>query len=110
MSRVLTRPPRTTSSSTRDTSRLRLAILGVVILSLFATLLARLWYLQVLVAPDLKVEARANSVRLVYTEAPRGRILDRNGKVLVDNRIVPTVVMDRAAAAKHPDVLARLSG
>src|SRR5947209_7745565 len=94
----------------RDSSRLRLGILGVVVLSLFATMLARLWYLQVLVAPELKVEAQANSVRLVYTEAPRGRILDRNGNVLVDNRIVPTVVMDRAAAAKHPDVLARLSG
>src|ERR671932_2596283 len=84
--------------SGRDTTRLRLGILGVVVLSLFATMLARLWYLQVLVAPDFKVEAQANSVRLVYTEAPRGRILDRNGNVLVDNRIVPTVVVDREVA------------
>jgi penicillin-binding protein 2 len=112
MSRVLTRPPRvprTPASTPQDTSRLRLGILGVVVLSLFATMLARLWYLQVMVAPDLQVEARANSVRLVYTEAPRGRILDRNGLVLVDNRIVPTVVVDRRTAAKHPDVLPRLA-
>lgn len=95
-------------SSTRDSSRLRLGILGVVVLSLFATLLARLWYLQVLVAPDFQVEAQANSVRLVYTEAPRGRILDRNGDVLVENRIVPTVVVDRVAVARDPDLLPRL--
>ncbi|MGH9224855.1 MAG: penicillin-binding protein 2 [Acidimicrobiales bacterium] len=96
-------------SSTRDSSRLRLAILGVVVISLFATMLARLWYLQVLVAPELKVEAQANSVRLVYTEAPRGRILDRDGDVLVDNRIVPTVVVDRRAAAKDPGIAFRLA-
>jgi penicillin-binding protein 2 len=93
----------------RDSSRLRLAILGVVVISLFATMLARLWYLQVLVAPQLKVEAQENSVRLVYTEAPRGRILDRNGNVLVDNQIVPTVVVDRQEAAKHPEVIQRLA-
>ncbi len=93
----------------RDSSRLRLAILGVVVMSLFATMLARLWYLQVLAAPDLKVEAQNNSVRLVYTEAPRGKILDRNGDILVDNRIVPTVVVEREAAEEHPDLVPRLA-
>lgn len=111
MSRVLTPPSLRTPppGRERDTSRLRMAILGVVVLSLFATLLARLWYLQVLVAPQYKVEAQDNSVRLVYTEAPRGRILDRNGNVLVDNKIVPTVVADRQIVARHPDVLPRLA-
>ncbi len=62
-----------------DGPRFRLAIVGVVAISLFAALLARLWYLQVLASPTLKVEAQHNSVAVVYTEAPRGRILDRNG-------------------------------
>jgi penicillin-binding protein 2 len=93
----------------RDSSRLRLAILGVVVLSLFATMLARLWYLQVLASPDLKVEAQANAVRLIYSEAPRGRILDREGRVLVENRIVPTLVADRQAMADQPDLLPRLA-
>jgi len=96
-------------ATTRDSSRLRLGILGVVVISLFATMLARLWYLQVLVAPEFKVEAQANSVRLVYTEAPRGRIIDRDGDVLVDNRIVPTVVVDRQAAAKDPQLAFRVA-
>lgn len=93
----------------RDSTRLRLAILGIVVMSLFATMLARLWYLQVLAAPELKIEAQTNSVRLVYTEAPRGKILDRNGDVLVDNRIVPTVVVERKAAEEYPDLIPRLA-
>ena len=92
-----------------------MGILGVVVVSLFAAMLARLWYLQVLAAPALKVEAQRNSVRLVVTEAPRGRILDRNGKVLVDNRVVDAVTMtrQRRADAATPDekaLLERLSG
>ena len=90
----------------RDGTGLRLGILGVVVLSLFATMLARLWYLQVLAGPELRVEAQENSVRLIYTEANRGRILDRQGRVLVENRIVPTVVVERDI---KPEVLARLA-
>ena len=86
-----------------DTTRLRLGILGVVVLSLFSALLARLWYLQVLAAPTYQAEAQLNSVRFVYTEAPRGRILDRNGKVLVGNRVVPTVVVDKTELGEKPD-------
>jgi penicillin-binding protein 2 len=94
---------------TQDTSRLRLGILGMVVLSLFCALLARLWYLQVLASPTLAVEAQLNSVAVVYTEAPRGRILDRNGKVLADNRVVLALVADRVEVGKHPDVLDRLA-
>jgi penicillin-binding protein 2 len=80
-----------------------------VVISLFAALLARLWYLQVLAAPQLKVEAQQNSVRLVETEATRGRILDRKGRVLVGNRTSNAVVVDRHTVDKHPELLARLS-
>jgi len=95
---------------TQDSSRLRLGVLGMVVLSLFCALLARLWYLQVLASPTLRVEAQHNSVAVVYTEAPRGRILDRNGKVLADNRVVLALVVDREVVAKKPQVLDRLSG
>ena len=95
---------------TQDTSRLRLGVLGMVVLSLFCALLVRLWYLQVLASPTLRVEAQHNSVAVVYTEAPRGRILDRNGKVLADNRVVLALVADREVIGKKPEVLDRLSG
>ncbi len=93
---------------TQDSSRLRLGVLGMVVISLFCALFARLWYLQVLAAPTMKLEAQHNSVAVVYTEAPRGRILDRKGRVLADNKVVLALVADRDKVAKSPEVLPRL--
>jgi penicillin-binding protein 2 len=50
-----------------------------------------------------------NSVRLVTTEAPRGRILDRNGVELVRNRISDVVTVDRNALPMRADVKQRLA-
>ncbi len=94
-----------------DSPRLRLLIVGVVGLSLFAALLARLWYLQVLAAPEFKQQARQNQVRVVEIPAPRGRIVDRRGVVLVDNRASNVVAVDRSRLTKdeRPLLLERLS-
>jgi len=89
--------------------RVRLAALGVIVVTLFAALFARLWYLQVLEAAPLRVAAQTNGVRLIYTPAPRGRILDRQGRVLVDNKLVDELTVDRAVAKKQPDLLGRLA-
>jgi penicillin-binding protein 2 len=82
-----------------DSPRLRLGIVAIVALSLFAALLTRLWYLQVLSAPEFRLQAAANSVRIVPEPAPRGRILDRHGRTLVDNRASNVVAIDRAKFA-----------
>jgi penicillin-binding protein 2 len=90
-------------------SRLRLSVLGVVIVSLFAVMFARLWYLQVLAAPEFEVAASQNRVRVVTTPAPRGRILDRHGRVLVDNRYANVVTITRDEIENRDAVLGRLS-
>jgi penicillin-binding protein 2 len=95
---------------TPDSSRLRLGILGVIVISLFAALVARLWYLQVLAAPDLRLEADRNSIRLVTTEAPRGQILDAKGRVLVGNGVTDAVVVSRDEAKRDPSLVPRLAG
>jgi penicillin-binding protein 2 len=82
-----------------DSPRLRLGVVGIVAISLFAALLTRLWYLQVLSAPEFRSQAVANSIRVVPEAAPRGRILDRDGRVLVDNRASNVVAVDRAKFA-----------
>ena len=56
---------------------------GIVLL--LVVLVAGLWRLQVLGASDWKVLAEANRVRKVPVLAPRGRIFDREGRLLVDN-------------------------
>lgn len=91
-------------------TRLRLGIIGVVVLSLFSALLARLWYLQVLSSPTFRAEATLNGVRLISSEAPRGRILDRQGRVLVGNRVSLAVVVRRDQLADAPEVVPRLAG
>jgi penicillin-binding protein 2 len=70
---------------------LRVAILGGVALVLFAIVFFRLWYLQILSGDRYLAEANDNRVREVKVEAPRGRIVDRNGTVLVDNRTALSV-------------------
>ena len=81
--------------SAHDVPRIRLAVLGVVIVALFAALFARLYYLQVLVSPDFVVQAEQNQIREVRLDPVRGRILDRNGVVLADNVLVGQVALDR---------------
>ena len=74
---------------------LRLGILAVVGLSLFAALFARLWFLQVLASDEYELAATRNSVQVISEPAPRGRILDRNGIVLVDNEASNVVAVAR---------------
>jgi len=93
-----------------ESPRLRLGIVAIVVVSLFAALLARLWYLQVLAAPQYRVQADVNRVRTIYTEAPRGRILDRNGKVIVDNKVTDAVVVNREElGTRRNEVIPRLA-
>ena len=75
----------------------RLYVVGIVAVCLVAALVARLWFLQVLESEELQTAASANILRVVYTEAPRGRIFDTNGRILVDNRVVQVVTIDRLA-------------
>ena len=86
-----------------DSPRLRLSVVGIVAVSLFAALFARLWYLQVMAADQYQVAARTNSTREVPVEAARGRILDRNGKIIVGNRVSVQVTIDRSRLSELSD-------
>jgi penicillin-binding protein 2 len=52
---------------------------------ILAVLITGLWRLQVLNADSFRSLAEANRIRKVPMLAPRGRLFDRNGKLLVDN-------------------------
>jgi penicillin-binding protein 2 len=65
---------------------LRIAILGGIALVMFAVVFFRLWYLQVLSGDHYLAQANNNRVRDIKVPAPRGKIVDRNGHTLVDNR------------------------
>lgn len=65
---------------------LRIAIFGGLALILFVVLFVRLWLLQVASGEDYLAEARSNRTREYRVRAPRGELLDRDGRVLVANR------------------------
>ena len=63
----------------------RVGVLGIVALAVFALLFFRLWSLQVLSGARYLNEAQNNQLRTIRIEAPRGPILDREGRVIVGN-------------------------
>lgn len=77
-----------------EIARFRMRVLAVVAISLFATLGARLWYLQVMVSEQAVATAASNVTRVVVVPAPRGRILDVNGRMLVGNRLTTMVTIN----------------
>jgi penicillin-binding protein 2 len=72
---------------------MRVAILGGVALLVFGVLFLRLWSLQILSSDQYLAAALDNQLRRVSIEAPRGTILDRNGRVLVRNVASTAVVL-----------------
>src|SRR5919106_1793623 len=65
----------------------RVAVLGGLALIMFAIVFFRLWYLQILSGDKYLADANNNRIREIKVQAPRGEILDRDGRVLVDNRV-----------------------
>lgn len=63
----------------------RLAVFSYVIVGMIALLLLGFWKLQVIDSDHYLQLAERNRVRSIPIIAPRGRMLDREGRVLVDN-------------------------
>ncbi len=95
---------------------LRIGILGMLTLTVFAVLLLRLWALQVLNGTQYLRAAQNNQLRTVRVQAPRGPILDRYGRVLVSN-VAGTAIQvwpsdlpkDKATRMRELHRLARLA-
>ena len=64
----------------------KVSILTGLAIAIFSVLFLRLWYVQILEGDKYLTQANDNRVREIRVQAPRGDILDRNGKILVANR------------------------
>jgi penicillin-binding protein 2 len=80
---------------TESSSRVRLGVIGIIVAALFSALFARLWFLQLGTSESFAAETRANRIRTITEPAVRGRIIDRNGAVLVENKLVNSVQIKR---------------
>jgi penicillin-binding protein 2 len=83
-----------------ERSRLRLAVVRVLVFSLFATLFARLYYLQVVSGDTYHARAASQSLREVVVQPQRGLIVDDQGRPLVANRQAWVVSVDRTVLGK----------
>jgi len=89
---------------------LRVAIFGAVAFALFAIVFFRLWYLQVLSGEQYLAQANSNRVRALPIPAPRGRVVDRNGKVIVRNEFAAVIEIDPSSLPQEERDLAATWG
>ncbi len=97
-----------------ERSRLRLVVIQALAFSLFATLFARMYYLQVVGGEHYRAEAASQSVREIVQQPDRGLIVDAEGRPLVANRsswvlTVDTTLLDKMSAGDRKRLLARLA-
>jgi penicillin-binding protein 2 len=87
-----------------------MVVAGVLTVCCFLTLLTRLVHLQVAERPAYAARAEANRWRVVPLDAPRGRILDRAGRVLADTGAAWRIRLDRRVPrAERAALLERLA-
>ncbi len=77
---------RVVKTSQKDGLTRRSMLLAGVSMAAFATLTARLGYLQIFKKNEYQTMAEENRIKLVLTPPPRGQLLDRNGRILAGRR------------------------
>ena len=87
----------------------RLAVASYIIVGMIGVLLLGFWKLQVIDADKYGSMAERNRVRYIPVIAPRGRMLDRDGRVLVDNRPSFSVLLLRDDPTLVEKYLPRIS-
>lgn len=76
----------------------RIAVFQYAAVGVFLFLISGFWELQVR-NPDVYAEqAERNRIKSIPVLAPRGKILDRDGRVIVDNRASYSLILSREAA------------
>lgn len=79
-------------------------------MAVLALLLGRMWYLQIVHGEQYAQLADGNRLRRLSTTAPRGKIYDRTGAVVGDNRLVFTVsIVPGGLTDDREGVIQRLS-
>jgi penicillin-binding protein 2 len=88
---------------------LRLTVLFLLVLILFSVILTRLWFVQILNTKQYDKAVNADTIRTVSVPAVRGLIYDRNGNLLVGNKVVQEVTLSRQVEKTDPQVVGRLA-
>jgi penicillin-binding protein 2 len=87
----------------------RLAVVSYVIVGMIALLLFGFWKLQIIDSDRYSQLAERNRVRSIPIIAPRGSMLDREGRVLVDNYPSFSVLLLRDAPSQVEKLLPQIA-
>ena len=90
----------------------RINATGIFAGTVIGALFMRLWNMQVILSSSYTEQAEKNRTRSISTHAARGRILDRNGAVLVGNRPSLVVLAEQSVLEDEAElhILAALIG
>src|SRR5271154_7230228 len=72
-----------------------MAVFQYFTVAIFFVLISGFWQLQIQQQEAYSVQAERNSVKSLPILAPRGKILDRDGRVIVDNHSSWTLLLSR---------------
>ena len=87
-------PPLWEESKERKQARRRYFLFGVLVAAVFAVLLGRLFWLQVMQEEIFLNKAVSQATRWIPEKASRGEIFDREGHILVTNRPVYNLTLN----------------
>jgi penicillin-binding protein 2 len=76
-------------------SSAKMAVFQYFTVAVFFVLISGFWQLQIQQQETYSVQAERNSVKSLPILAPRGKILDRDGRVIVDNHSSWTLLLSR---------------
>lgn len=88
----------------------KMAVFQYLTVAIFFVLISGFWQLQVQQSETYSEQAERNSVKSLPILAPRGKILDRDGRVIVDNHSSWTLILSRETMKPEhlPDIAAGL--
>jgi penicillin-binding protein 2 len=89
---------------------LRIRIISSVVIVVFLVLLLYLFNFQVISGAKFRDLGNKNCIRLLPAQGSRGRILDRKGKVIVDNQLCYDAMIMSGPKEGIEKALTRLSG
>ena len=108
MSRTITRITKVDEAELNMLKR-RVDIATVIVIVMVVVFIVRLWFLQIHQGSEYTKLSENNRIRAHKTIAPRGNILDRNGKIMTTNRPSFNIVWIREDAPNPDRVIKQLA-
>jgi penicillin-binding protein 2 len=87
----------------------KIKALNYIVIGIFFIIFLRVWYLQIILGPTTLLKSRENQTRVIHINAPRGLFFDRNGRIMVSNRISHNVMIIPDDVKDKPEVIKRMS-